>query len=325
MHFGPEIYQTSTTWTVLISTESQTHNRGGGTWIKIDLIPLCDADRFNSQLVMFGPTAAPAVSGTHRHPAIGTQAFDAAWMELPMERFSVTPRNGGWHLPPDMAIRLEGRPPAKNGETLVVSVPPNSPTAPDNYKGRESAAPVPPPSSSDHPRTIKASEAVALAYAREIESVASFLKANLSVLVFCDKLVVQHLYGPMVRRSHHEAIVLTVPEDANGGGMMSRSLRQRQLAKLKKLITALGEGHVLVIPHLDLLAGGSDSNLPTESRELIELVYEQSAQASVGLRRPIAGHSRSALGAARGPFGIPGVQRTVVYPDGRESPLGCAW
>src|SRR5207253_2962384 len=79
-----------------------------------------------------------------------------------------------------------------------------------------------------------------------------------------------------------------------------------------------------VIPHLDLLAGGSDTNLPTESRELIELVYESSdrlvlafADRSLGVPEVLA-----ARFAVR--ISISGVGPIVVLRNGTKKPIGSA-
>jgi transitional endoplasmic reticulum ATPase len=163
--------------------------------------------------------------------------------------------------------------------------------------------------------------AVRLAYAREIDVVASFLRAELSVLVLCDKLVVEHLWKEMVRRAGKEARLLEVPEE-DEGGLLSRSLRQQQLATLRTLIKDLKLGDVLVIPHLDLLAGGTESNPSTEARELVELVYAASdrlllafADRTLPLPEVLAARFASRVL-------ISGVSRTVVYPDGTEQSLG---
>jgi transitional endoplasmic reticulum ATPase len=103
---------------------------------------------------------------------------------------------------------------------------------------------------------------------------------------------------------------------------MGSSLRQRQLARLRELITDLKQGDVLVIPHLDLLAGGSDGNLPTESRELVELVYERSdrlilafADRSMDLPEVLASRFAVRLLAS-------GVPRMVLCRGDEERPLG---
>jgi transitional endoplasmic reticulum ATPase len=105
---------------------------------------------------------------------------------------------------------------------------------------------------------------------------------------------------------------------------MARGLRQRQLAQLKTIIKGLIEGHVLVIPHLDLLAGGSDSSLPTESRELIELVYENSDRPVLAFtdRSMEVPEVLAARFAVR--ILISGVSRTVTYPDGETRDIGRA-
>ncbi len=157
---------------------------------------------------------------------------------------------------------------------------------------------------------------------REIDNAASFLRAGLSVLVYCDKLVVEHLWKPMTSRARLEAQVLTMPEGEEAGGIVPRGLRQRQLAQLRQKIKALVIGQVLVIPHLDLIAGGGDANLPTESRELTELVYEASdrlllAFADRSLEIPEVLAARFAVRLM-----VSGMHRTVIHANGEERPIG---
>jgi transitional endoplasmic reticulum ATPase len=179
------------------------------------------------------------------------------------------------------------------------------------------------PPASAGPREISPQQAVLLAYGQEIETVASFLRAGLSVLVICEKLVVEYLRSRMALQAGLREIVLEVPE-GGGGELMPRSLRQRQLEQLKTLIRDLKRGDVLVVPHLDLLAGGADSNLPGEARELIELLYGASdrlilafADRALALSEVLA--SRFAVRLQ-----LSGVPRSVRYPDGREALLGDA-
>ncbi len=174
---------------------------------------------------------------------------------------------------------------------------------------------------SPHPESLKDEQAVVLAYGPEIESVASFLRAGLSVLVLCDKLVVENLWRRMAGQAHKTAVLLEVPDD-DAGGLMPRSMRQRQLEALKQKTRDLKDGDVLVVPHLDLLAGGSDSNLPGEAREMIELLYAASdrlllafADRALTLSEVLA--SRFAVRLE-----ISGLPRGVRYPDGREALLG---
>ena len=176
---------------------------------------------------------------------------------------------------------------------------------------------------SSHPESLRDDQAVLLAYGPEIESVASFLRTGLSVLVLCDKLVVQYLWQRMASQAGKRAVLLEVP-DEEGGGLMPRSLRQRQIEALKQKTRDLKDGDVLVVPHLDLLAGGTDSNLPGEAREMIELLYAASdrlllafADRALALSEVLA--SRFAVR-----LGITGVPRNVRRPDGRGMLLGKA-
>jgi len=198
-----------------------------------------------------------------------------------------------------------------------------SPIDPEVKKPETQPETLSKPPDKDFPQDISEKDAVRLAYAQEINTAASFLRTGLSVLVVCEKLVVEHLWREMAQRSHLNPIELTVPDEEEGG-LMPRSLRQRQLATLKNLIHTLKQGDVLVIPHLDLLAGGSDANLPTESRELIELVYKQSDR----LMLAFADRSQDIPEVLAARFAvrvlISGVSRTVTYPDGEEKSIGRA-
>src|SRR5262249_39030492 len=129
---------------------------------------------------------------------------------------------------------------------------------------------------SGHPAKLDEGKAVTLAYGPEIGVVASYLKAGLSVLVVCDKLVVPHLWPAIPAAAGKKRQLLDLPA-ADPGDALGRGLRQRQLARLKELLEALHTDEVLVVPHLDLLAGGTDGNLTTEARELVELLYHVSA------------------------------------------------
>lgn len=186
--------------------------------------------------------------------------------------------------------------------------------------GASEPEPVP---SSPRPEEIEPRDAVLLAYGQEIKAVASFLRSGLSVLVNCDKLVVEHLWQRMATEARLRSVLLEVPED-DGGGLMGRSLRQRQLEALKAMTRALKRRDVLVIPHLDLMAGGSDNNLPGEAREMIEILYAASNRLLLAFAD--RGLSLSDVISAR--FAVrlelSGVPRVVGYPDGAKALLGDA-
>jgi transitional endoplasmic reticulum ATPase len=132
------------------------------------------------------------------------------------------------------------------------------------------------------PDKINEGDATRFAYDSYVQETASFLRAGLSVLVICEKIVVSHLAEHIVRASGQEPRMLTVPPAADDeaappidmrqlGG--NSSLRQRLLARLRELLGDITEGQVLVVPHLDLLGGGSDSALANETRDLVDLLY----------------------------------------------------
>jgi transitional endoplasmic reticulum ATPase len=134
----------------------------------------------------------------------------------------------------------------------------------------------------DRPEMVTEGDAVRIAYHANIEEAASFLRAGLSVLIYSEKIVVPHMDKHIVLLSGHEAAVLDVPaqpEERTGPpvDMMPQagqaSLRQRLLNQLRVLLQETGPGHVVVIPHLDLLGGGSDSALGNETRDLVDLLY----------------------------------------------------
>lgn len=187
----------------------------------------------------------------------------------------------------DLRVKLVGR--AYSVPELRLAGEPLSPstpaTAPDGGAAQANEAEkqgrsVPPEKAGEttawdgHPEALTEAQAVQLAYGEEIDQIASFLRAGLSVLVACDKLVVRHLWPLLARRAEREPLVLDVPA-GEGGGLIPRSQRQQQLARLRDLLRSAHEGHVLVLPHLDLLGGGGDRNVSGDAREVTELLYEE--------------------------------------------------
>ena len=138
------------------------------------------------------------------------------------------------------------------------------------------------------PEAMNEGDATRIAYDAYLREAASFLRAGLSVLVSCEKIVVPHLAGHIVLLSGQEPRLLELrdppegqtapPIDMRQAGPAA-SLRQRLLAQLRDLLQDVTQGQVLVITHLDLLGGGSDPALANETRDLVELLY--------GAREPV--------------------------------------
>ncbi len=150
-----------------------------------------------------------------------------------------------------------------------------------------------------HPAELGERQAVHIAHRLEIDKAATYLESGLSVLVYCEKLLVEHLAAEIASRSRRTPrIVQLAPPDSDsksegenpaaamGGG--DRSLRpgdptglgggrrSELLAALQYAVAHAKPGDVVVVPHLDLLAGGTDATLTSEARELTDVLYERS-------------------------------------------------
>lgn len=189
------------------------------------------------------------------------------------------------------------------------------------------AAPAPPP----RPEKIEPEDATRIAYASYVREVASFLRAGLSVLVSCEKIVVPHLAEHIVRVGGKEPQVLDLPTEPAGetappADMLQQlgnaSLRQRLLAQLREMLQDLTSEQVLVITQLDLLGGGSDSSLANETRDLVDLLYGAKDAILLGFSDPslTVPEVLAARFAVR--LAIEGSPRAVWHPsDGSLQPI----
>lgn len=183
----------------------------------------------------------------------------------------------------------------------------------------------------ERPEMITEGDATRIAYDSYVQEAASFLRAGLSVLVTCDKIVVPHLSEHIVVVSGQEPRILAVPttpeekeqppfDMRQQGG--NTSLRQRLLAQLRDLVQDISTGQVLVITQLDLLGGGSDAALANETRDLVDLLYSTEDAVLLGfsdpsLQLPEVLASRFAVRIA-----IEGSPRAVRHPrDGSPQPI----
>jgi len=276
----------------------------------VRLAPLCDESTFQDALLLMDDEQ-PLKELLQRAPALSTEALSPEIMERPLRQLVITPvavsANNPLYRPPGMTL--------EQAPTEATAAP--APAI--NLDKPASLAAETSPAESLHALTD--GDAVRLAYGAEIDRVASFLRSGLSVLVVCDKLVVEHLWRDMARKAGLREIVLAGGDEGEGD-LMPRSLRQRQLAMLKEMVKSLKFGDVLVLPHLDLLAGGADPQLSNESREFIELAYQTSDRLMLGF----ADHSLELPEVLAARFAvrltISGLPRNVTYPDGRQALLG---
>ncbi|MGW7005223.1 ATP-binding protein [Streptomyces sp. NPDC054933] len=185
-----------------------------------------------------------------------------------------------------------------------------------------------------HPRPeeLHEGEATRLAHSRDIAQVSSLLRAGLSVLVVVEKPVVPHLWREMATRAGLKPVVLEEgdedgAEETRPEGLVpvQQNQRQRQLARLRDLVRTLNDDQVLIVQHLDLLAGGTDGSLSAEAREVTEIVHGAAERVMLAFAAPslavpeVLGERFSTRVA------ITGVPRTVWFgDDDEEQPLGHA-
>jgi len=293
----------------------------------IRLIPLCTTEEFQKVYLFVDPDSMTLRQLFQKAPALSMEPITKEMLDKPLSNFIISPMEASSEIPlyrpPEMILGLNKESTQKNEIEEKQTHTKNDTTEENKVSPAE---PKPDDVQSRHENEkLSESDAVKIAYSKEIEDIASFLRTEkgLSVLVYCDKLIVAHLWTEIVRKAGREAKLLEIPEGDDGAGeFMSRGLRQRQLNQLKKDIEALKEGQVLVIPHLDLLAGGSDNNLSNEARELTELVYNYTdrlilAFADRSMSIPEVLSARFAVRRL-----ITGVSRTVIDTDGTERALG---
>lgn len=239
--------------------------------------------------------------------------------------------NAALYAPPGLLPRLQQSPDAP------AEVPPGAAataaTAPPDTADAGHVAHAPSPSAAEpaagYPATLSEAQAVAIAYQNDIRKLATFLRARLSLLVSCEKLVVPYLWKQIIehtwlaaqdgsaREIKPEPVLLHMPaegEERQGGN---------RLEALRKIIHELKPDQVLVIPNLDLLSGG-DKGLSKESRELTELIYAAQdrlvlAFIDPSLALPEVIHARFPVRVS-----VAGLPRAVTAADGRPVLIGNA-
>lgn len=253
----------------------------------------------------------------------------------------LTPLEPGWDL-----LRWQSVAP----ELLLQSeLPYGTPVYPPTYAAAPAAARAAPPSMTKEPLPTEAApaeqvyrhpqpkdqsedEATVLAYSRDIAQVASLLRAGLSVLVVAEKPVVPHLWREMSVRADLRAEVLEAADEDPQEQPPQEELipvqqnsRQRLLARLRDLVRALNDDQVLVVQHLDLLAGGSDGSLSAEAREVTELLHGAAERVMLAFAAPSLSVPEVLAERFSTRVSITGVPRTVWFrDDDEEQPLGRA-
>jgi transitional endoplasmic reticulum ATPase len=178
-------------------------------------------------------------------------------------------------LPP--GLRVEGFTAADPGTGGDQAPTPTADGTPSHPTQDESAGlPIVVGPREGHPERLSDAEAVLIAHDREISRAAAYLEGGLSVLIKCEKLLVEHLAAEIADRSGRPARTIR----ASGAAVseipgLTASHRAAMLEATQAAIAKAAPGDVLVVPYLDLLAGGTDAGLSSEARELTEMLYER--------------------------------------------------
>jgi transitional endoplasmic reticulum ATPase len=213
--------------------------------------------------------------------------------------------------------------------------------------GPASAGPAPDraasgrPAPLPRPADLSPEAATQIAYRHAVEEVAAFLRADLSVLVICEKAVVRHLAEHIAQAAGREPRVIeasasaqtdteadpgdNAPPGAGNLGMFNApvSMGQREMTQLRDELRALKEGQVLVISHLDLLAGGADGFGPASAdiRELTELLYASPEAVILAFADPSLTIPEVLAARFSRRLSIEGTDRMVPGPDGSAVPV----
>jgi transitional endoplasmic reticulum ATPase len=227
----------------------------------------------------------------------------------------------GWRRPTVSAVPMAAGP-ASDGPAPNGSAP-----------GR----PAPPP----RPADLSPEAATQIAYRHAVEEVAAFLRADLSVLIICEKAVVRYLTEHVVQAAGREPRVIQASSSAEtdteadpgdnappGAGNLAMfnapvSMGQREMTQLRDELRALKEGQVLVIAHLDLLAGGADGFGPASAdiRELTELLYASPEAVILAFADPSLTIPEVLAARFSRRLSIEGTDRMVPGPDGAAVPV----
>lgn len=131
-----------------------------------------------------------------------------------------------------------------------------------------------------HPDELSERHAVVIAYAGKIEEARNYLKAGLSILVRCDKLLVPDLVAAIVARSGRPCWELQPPtaNDPGSSGLEETAGRRRAdlILALQETMCTASSDEIVVVPQLDLLARGGETGVSSEQDELTDLLYQDS-------------------------------------------------
>ncbi|NUT37746.1 MAG: ATP-binding protein [Hamadaea sp.] len=180
------------------------------------------------------------------------------------------------------------------------------------------------PGEGAHPRRLDDRDAVAIAYATEIDRVVSYLRGGVSVLVTCDGLLIMHLADIVAERAGRRAWRLrrAVVDVTVAGPPIER--RAELMAALHTSIGQTGPDDVVILSQFDLLSGGTDPALRAWSGELADLLYEWSDRVVLAFCDPSNAPSGNLARRFTATLQIGTLPRLVTAEGGRAVAIGQA-
>lgn len=295
--------------------------------IRLSLVPLGDRRAFEDRWVMAEDTPELTLAQVLAEmPALSTEPLSDGLLDIPFHRFNLDlpepSADTALYWPHGMAVL------AVPGDGIAAQRPAPR-TAP---AGTAPAGTAPPPSvtatapPAGHPEDIDEAAAVRAAHDPDIDKAAQYLDAGLSVLVQCEKLLVEHLAREIAGRSGRTAKI--VEPDAKGPSdlmAMQGGRRQQTVTALQEAVRhAKPDTDVVVVAHLDLLAGGSDAALNAEARELTDVLYDRSESVLLAFVDPSLVIPEVLANRFAVRIAIDILPREVRSRDGDRAPVGTA-
>ena len=284
--------------------------------IQCRLVPV-NREAFNERWLLAGrPQAAGETAVTlaellREQPALSLDPIEPELLQVPVSRLQISVVDPDpetpLYRPPDVSLATVRQ--AAQAEPVASAA-----------ASRAGSSPGPVVAAAEgYPTDLTERHAVVLAHDGAITRAASYLDSGLSVLVRCEKLLVEHLAQEIPGRAGRKPKVV---EASGGSGAASR--RMELLVALQRRIRDAHIDDVVVVPHLDLLASDNQFSLSAEARELIDVIYERSgcillAFTDVSLAIPDVVTSRFAA-----QVDIDVLPREVPTAAGRRVPVGQA-
>lgn len=198
-------------------------------------------------------------------PARSAEQIPREWLDLPLSALSV---------------KFINLPKAAGHVVRVLSPVPEQVRASVDRNLREETS-KPPVDFETFPSHLSDSEAVRISHYNEIKRIARYLSNHLSVLVVCPKILVEHIYDHIVQESGKD-VVLESSQSGSGGNQGNGAHEHHEpsadigtrIADIGRLLARSTPSQVLVLRHLDMLAGNSpDGSLTSDGRLLTEALY----------------------------------------------------